>query len=99
MISAALRLHSSVTQTCVNSDLKQELKDIKAELEKLQAEVDRSKRRVCLGQVASIVDDAAAEFVYGEDFFGHTSLRDLRNDLQEITAEQQERYQHLSTFL
>lgn len=49
--------------------------EVKAALQKLQDKFDDMRARVLLGQLAYLMDDAAAEYVYGEDIAGQTSFR------------------------
>ena len=84
-----------VSLTSDNASIRSELQDLRQGILELRGDFNQMQQRVMLGLMAHLVDDAAAEFVYGEDFSGHTSIRDLFSDVPLLSCDQQQRFQLL----
>lgn len=79
--------------------LTQSVQNLEGQVEELLQTHTKSRHEALLGQLAYVIDDAVARFVYGDDYDFSSRLRDTQDDAVNFTPEQKARWARVCSFI
>lgn len=92
-------LESVINLTADRVDLRCQVQQLQVRLATVEGQLAAEQHKILLGQLAYIIDQGAASFVYGPGYY-YTSFRDLEVDMRQGsgTPEELERWRELCAF-
>lgn len=82
----------SSTASCQNAVLTHRVQSLEGQVQELLQAHTNSCHAALLNQLAYVIDDAVAQYVYGDDYDLCSSLKDTQDDAVNFTPEQQARW-------